>query len=80
VRAGHLGLDGMRERAAAIGATLVIHSTPSEGTHVTVEWQAPHERSEGPDRQAPHERQEQSALADPYASSRDPAETPASAA
>jgi len=36
--AGHLGLGIMRERAAAIGATLVIDSAPGQGTTVTVDW------------------------------------------
>ncbi|HXI15250.1 MAG TPA: histidine kinase, partial [Chloroflexota bacterium] len=74
VRAGHLGLDGMRERAAAIGATLVIHSAPGEGTHVTVEWRAPHERL---DRQDRLEWQEQSTQSSLSTSSLDPAAAPA---
>jgi len=32
---GHFGLTGMRERAAEIGGTLEIESTPGEGTRVT---------------------------------------------
>ncbi len=35
---GHLGLVGMRERAAAIGARLEIESSPDSGTEVTLEW------------------------------------------
>ena len=31
---GHFGLTGMRERAEAIGATLVVESRPGEGTAV----------------------------------------------
>jgi signal transduction histidine kinase len=31
---GHFGLTGMRERAAAIGATLAVESGASEGTRV----------------------------------------------
>lgn len=34
---GHFGLTGMRERAAEIGATLVVDSSPSSGTRVTIE-------------------------------------------
>jgi PAS domain S-box-containing protein len=36
--AGHLGLDIMRERAAAIGASLTIDSAPGQGTTITVDW------------------------------------------
>jgi two-component system, NarL family, sensor histidine kinase UhpB len=36
---GHFGLIGMRERAELIGARLVIHSSPGQGT--TVELTAP---------------------------------------
>lgn len=32
---GHFGLESMRERAAGIGATLTIESTPGEGTRIT---------------------------------------------
>lgn len=35
-RTGHLGLVGMKERADAIGATLVIDSTPNQGTRITL--------------------------------------------
>jgi PAS domain S-box-containing protein len=35
---GHLGLEIMRERAQAIGASLRIESQPSQGTNVLVEW------------------------------------------
>ncbi len=35
---GHLGLVGMRERAAAIGAHLDIESSPDSGTEVCLEW------------------------------------------
>jgi signal transduction histidine kinase len=31
---GHLGLQSMRERAAAVGGTLEIQSTPGEGTRL----------------------------------------------
>jgi two-component system nitrate/nitrite sensor histidine kinase NarX len=33
-----LGLDIMRERAAAIGAAIQIHSQPGQGTRITVLW------------------------------------------
>jgi PAS domain S-box-containing protein len=33
---GHLGLHSMRERTAAVGAHLMIHSTPGEGTLICV--------------------------------------------
>jgi signal transduction histidine kinase len=39
VPAGHLGLGGMHERAAAIGATLFVRAAPGEGTHLTLDWQ-----------------------------------------
>lgn len=32
----HLGLQGMRERAAILGGELKLHSAPGEGTTVTV--------------------------------------------
>lgn len=35
-----LGLNNIRERADAIGATLDIHSKPEQGTHVVVAWNA----------------------------------------
>ncbi|MBV9577178.1 MAG: GAF domain-containing sensor histidine kinase [Chloroflexi bacterium] len=38
VPAGHMGLQIMRERAAAIGAKLVVSSAPGEGTRVTIHW------------------------------------------
>jgi signal transduction histidine kinase len=31
---GHLGLESMRERAAAVGGTLEIHSSPGKGTRL----------------------------------------------
>ncbi|HEU5098302.1 MAG TPA: GAF domain-containing protein, partial [Roseiflexaceae bacterium] len=40
VAPGSLGLGIMRERAAGIGATLRVESTPGAGTAVRVEWQA----------------------------------------
>jgi len=39
-RAGHLGLVGMRERAASIGATLVLGTRDGQGTSVHLSWQA----------------------------------------
>ncbi|WP_166454833.1 sensor histidine kinase [Duganella aquatilis] len=39
-RERHWGLTGMRERAARIGATLAIHSTPGAGTAVVVTLRA----------------------------------------
>jgi signal transduction histidine kinase len=39
--AGHLGLEIMRERAAAIGAVLRVASRPGDGTRLTVVWPAP---------------------------------------
>jgi len=36
VRAGHLGLLGMRERAEAVGGTLEVTSQPGQGTHIQV--------------------------------------------
>jgi PAS domain S-box-containing protein len=39
-RPGHLGLVGMRERAASIGAGLVIEPAPTRGTTVRLRWQA----------------------------------------
>ena len=39
VPAGHLGLSIMRERAASIGAELVLHSQPGQGTQIEVRWE-----------------------------------------
>lgn len=36
--AGHFGLTTMRERAAAIGATLAVLSAPGQGTDITLVW------------------------------------------
>jgi len=44
--AGHFGLQTMRERAAAIDASLFIHSAPAEGTEVLVSWPNPHASTE----------------------------------
>jgi len=41
--AGHYGLTGMRERAAAIGGRLEVTSVPGEGTTVRLEAPAPKE-------------------------------------
>ncbi len=38
---GHFGLVGMRERAAAVGATFDIASRPGRGTTLTVQWGGP---------------------------------------
>lgn len=40
-RAGHYGLLGMAERAAALGATLTVDTAPGDGTRVTVRVAAP---------------------------------------
>ena len=37
---GRYGLLGMREQAALIGATLALHSTPGQGTHITLAFDA----------------------------------------
>ena len=38
VRPGHLGLVGMRERAAAAAGRLTVESAPQHGTRVRFEW------------------------------------------
>jgi signal transduction histidine kinase len=40
VGAGRLGLVGMRERAAAVGANLRVESGEGRGTRVAVRWEA----------------------------------------
>jgi len=35
---GHFGLDNIRERAAGIGADIVIDSAPGHGVQITVRW------------------------------------------
>ncbi len=35
---GHLGIGIMHERARAVGASLLIHSCPGQGTEITVSW------------------------------------------
>jgi signal transduction histidine kinase len=44
---GHYGLTGMKERAAAIGGTLEIHSEPGVGTTVRLRAAAPRETRSG---------------------------------
>jgi signal transduction histidine kinase len=44
VHPGQLGLDIMRERAQAIGASLRIESQPGQGTRIQVDW---HDSPEG---------------------------------
>ena len=39
--AGHFGLTGMRERAAAVGGTLEVTSAAGEGTTIRLEAPAP---------------------------------------
>jgi signal transduction histidine kinase len=39
VTGDHFGLQTMRERAEAIGATIEIESEPGEGTTLTVRWE-----------------------------------------
>ena len=39
-REEHIGLRGMRERAALVGGTLAIESAPGAGTRVVVEMPA----------------------------------------
>jgi signal transduction histidine kinase len=45
---GRFGLISMRERAAAVGARLQVHSKPGQGTEIVVEWpdSAPGERTD----------------------------------
>ncbi len=38
VPGGHFGLGIMRERAASIGATLIIDTEPGEGTEIELRW------------------------------------------
>jgi PAS domain S-box-containing protein len=45
-QAHQLGLDIMRERAEAIGASLGIESQPGHGSRVEVNWRRPRERTE----------------------------------
>ena len=48
IPAGHLGVGFMRERAAAIAASLDITSRPAAGTSVTICWPAPRGRLRAP--------------------------------
>jgi signal transduction histidine kinase len=41
---GRFGLVGMRERAAAAGCELTIHSGPDRGTTAVVTWSVPHQK------------------------------------
>jgi signal transduction histidine kinase len=41
---GHFGLQGMRERAAQIGGTLNVESSPESGTRVTLRAPLSNER------------------------------------
>jgi signal transduction histidine kinase len=41
VKPGHLGMVGMRERAAAIGARFIVEPAPTRGTRVTLNWKRP---------------------------------------
>lgn len=38
-KAGHFGLQNMRERAVQVGASLTIDSRPGEGTRICVRWE-----------------------------------------
>lgn len=57
---GHFGLQGMRERAELLGATLVVESGPGQGTTVHLTWQEEIPNDEGkkrsPDPGASHSR------------------------
>ena len=44
---GHYGLSMMRERAAAVGATLSIASQPGHGTEIVVRWVETQEQEAG---------------------------------
>lgn len=48
-RPGHLGLVGMRERAASIGASLMLGPADRPGTRVHLNWQAPANAQRGLD-------------------------------
>lgn len=47
VPGGHLGLRGMRERAASIGAAWAVRSAPGQGTEVVLAWPAAQDASPG---------------------------------
>lgn len=47
VPGGHLGLRGMRERAASIGAAWAVRSAPGQGTEVMLVWPAAQDASLG---------------------------------
>ncbi len=42
---GHFGIEGMKERAAAIGAEMRITSSPQQGTAVRMEWEGLNDQS-----------------------------------
>jgi signal transduction histidine kinase len=44
---GHYGLSMMRERAAAVGATLSISSQPGHGTEIVIRWVETQEEKAG---------------------------------
>jgi signal transduction histidine kinase len=44
---GHYGLSMMRERAAAVGATLSITSQPGHGTEIVICWEEIQEQKAG---------------------------------
>ncbi len=46
--AGHFGLENIRERAEAIGATLAIESEPGRGTCISIIWEGKDEVSAQP--------------------------------
>jgi signal transduction histidine kinase len=41
IEAGHYGIQIMRERAAAVGAAIIVDTTPGEGTEIQVIWRKP---------------------------------------
>jgi signal transduction histidine kinase len=45
ISAEHLGLSIMKERAAAFGGCLLLHSSPGEGTSVFVSWKPQEDRT-----------------------------------
>jgi signal transduction histidine kinase len=57
---GHFGLQGLRERADLLGASLVVESAPGQGTTVRLTWQeeSPHDKGQQrlPGKGAPYSR------------------------